>query len=127
MQFKSLSLLLLTTISVSLFGQEDYQKNKLESKINGAANYSYQMFFSADEGVFYHKNLVQYSKSPTIIQISPLGTETIYIADGAIFIYDNYKFEVLLKDKIKLKLKEDSIKKIKKRQKALLSIKLFLV
>jgi hypothetical protein len=70
------------------------------------------MFFSADEGVFYHKNLVQYSKSPTIIQISPLGTETIYIADGAIFIYDNYKFEVLLKDKIKLKLKEDSIKKI---------------
>ena len=109
MKLKYYALFFFTTISIKAISQEDYQKNKLESKINGAANYSYQMFFSAEEGVYYHKNLVQDSKTPANVQVSPLGTETIYIADGDVFIYDNYNFEVLLKDKIKLKLKEDPV------------------
>ena len=109
MKLKYYALFFFTTISIKAIGQEDYQKNKLESKINGAANYSYQMFFSAEEGVYYHKSLVQDSKTPANVQVSPLGTETIYIADGNVFIYDNYNFEVLLKDKIKLKLKEDPV------------------
>ena len=109
MKLKYYALFFFTTISIKAISQEDYQKNKLESKINGAANYSYQMFLSAEEGVYYHKNLVQDSKTPANVQVSPLGTETIYIADGDVFIYDNYNFEVLLKDKIKLKLKEDPV------------------
>ncbi len=109
MKLKYYALFFFTTISIKAISQEDYQKNKLESKINGAANYSYQMFFSAEEGVYYHKSLVQDSKTPANVQVSPLGTETIYIADGDVFIYDNYNFEVLLKDKIKLKLKEDPV------------------
>ena len=109
MKLKYYALFFFTTISIKAISQEDYQKNKLESKINGAANYSYQMFFSAEEGVYYHKSLVQDSKTPANVQVSPLGTETIYIADGNVFIYDNYNFEVLLKDKIKLKLKEDPV------------------
>ena len=109
MKLKYYALFFFTTISIKAIGPEDYQKNKLESKINGAANYSYQMFFSAEEGVYYHKSLVQDSKTPANVQVSPLGTETIYIADGNVFIYDNYNFEVLLKDKIKLKLKEDPV------------------
>ena len=99
----------LIATAFNAIGQEDYQKNKLESKINGAANYSYQMFFSTEKGVYYHKNLVQDSKTPANAQVSPLGTETIYIADSDVFIYDNFNFEVLLKDKIKLKLKEDPV------------------
>ncbi|MDA9273128.1 hypothetical protein N9P83_02345 [Flavobacteriaceae bacterium] len=109
MNLKYYALFFFTTISIKAISQEDYQKNKLESKINGAANYSYQMFFSTEEGVYYHKSLVQDSKTPANVQVSPLGTETIYIADGDVFIYDNYNFEVLLKDKIKLKLKEDPV------------------
>ena len=112
MELKHFTFLFFLAFSLKGISQEDYQKNKLESKINGAANYSYQMFFSAEEGVYYHKNLVQDSKTPANVQVSPLGTETIYIADGNVFIYDNYNFEVLLKDKIKLKLKEDPIAQI---------------
>ena len=112
MKLKYYVLFFLTAISIKAIGQEDYQKNKLNSKINGAANYSYQMFFSTEEGVYYHKSLVEDSKTPVNAQVSPLGTETIYIADGNVFIYDNYSFEVLLKDKIKLKLKEDPIAQI---------------
>ena len=112
MKLKYYALFFFTTISIKAIGQEDYQKNKLDSKINGAANYSYRMFFSAEEGVYYHNKLLVDSKTPTIAQVSPLGTEAIYIADGNVFIYDNISFEVLLKDKIKLKLKEDPIAQI---------------
>jgi len=109
MKLNNYVFIFLIAMAFNAIGQENYQSNKLESKINGAANYSYQMFFSAEEGVYYHKNLVQDSKTPANVQVSPLGTETIYIADGDVFIYDNYNFEVLLKDKIKLKLKEDPV------------------
>ena len=112
MKLKYYALFFFTTISIKAIGQEDYQKNKLDSKINGAANYSYRMFFSAEEGAYYHNKLLVDSKTPTIAQVSPLGTEAIYIADGNVFIYDNISFEVLLKDKIKLKLKEDPIAQI---------------
>jgi hypothetical protein len=86
MELKHFTFLFFLAFSLKGISQEDYQKNKLESKINGAANYSYQMFFSAEEGVYYHKNLVQDSKTPANVQVSPLGTETIYIADGNVFI-----------------------------------------
>ena len=112
MNFKSFILIPFLCIGLFSQAQEDYQTRKINAKLSGISNYSYQMFFSTDQGVYYHTKLVIDAKDQTQTQVSPLGTEALFVAEGDAYVYDTYEFEVLFKDKIKLKLKEDPIVKI---------------
>lgn len=93
------NLIIFTIIFSSSLAQEKFIEYSLGSNAINNTNYSYKIYFSTEEGVYYYnKKAIETDHVPSI-KISPLGNEVFMVLDKEIGLYDATYFKMLKETK----------------------------
>ena len=97
------SLIIFTIVFYNSFAQEKFIEYSLGSNAINNTNYSYKVYFTTEEGVYYYNTkAIETDNSPSI-KISPLGNEVFMVLDKEIGLYDATYFKMLKESKNPLK------------------------
>ena len=89
------SLIIFTIVFYNSLAQEKFIEYNLGSNAINNTNYSYKVYFSTEEGVYYYnKKAIETDHAPSI-KISPLGNEVFMVLDKEIGLYDATYFKML--------------------------------
>ena len=93
------SLIIFTIVFYNSFAQEKFIEYSLGSNAINNTNYSYKVYFTTEEGVYYYNTkAIETDNSPSI-KISPLGNEVFMVLDKEIGLYDATYFKMLKESK----------------------------
>lgn len=99
-------IIIIVAISNSI-GQEKFLEYTLGATAVNNTNYIYKVYFSTNEGVYFHNKKAVETKNAPSIKISPLGNEVFMVLDKEIGLYDATYFKMI--KEIKNPLKDLSI------------------